>query len=202
MDQKQLEIIQKILASQHKQLEVDAITMVQKEKHVPNQEKAMKIAKEHLITENKNKFPIQEEKESEERRKYTQTFKRALEVEQKMLEIKRRQEAERKQREKEREIAEKIKREKQTKRVMDAYREQEIIMQHPEISFFEKLQKMYEKWKASQKRQNQELAKQRQLHKEFMRQLQPYNYLTNNSIKNNADQQTNQKIQKEDREER
>lgn len=91
MNQEQKELIQKILASQNKQLQVDAIKKVEeKNTSVTNPQKAIEVQKMHLVTMNKEKYPLDEEKQREEKRKYTQTFRKALEKEQKEKEEQRR----------------------------------------------------------------------------------------------------------------
>lgn len=91
MNQEQKELIQKILASQNKQLQVDAIKKVEEQKaSVTNPQKAIEVQKMHLVTMNKEKYLLDEEKQREEKKRYTQTFREALKEDQKEKEEQRR----------------------------------------------------------------------------------------------------------------
>lgn len=81
--------IQEILASQDRQLQIDAIKIIEQEENVSDKEKAFKILTQNLISQNKEFYPIQGEKAQEEKRKYTETFYKAIQEEQRKKESER-----------------------------------------------------------------------------------------------------------------
>ncbi len=78
--------IQEILASQDRQLQIDAIRMIEQENELAK-EKDLKLLNQYLISKNKETYPIKPEKVQEEKKKYTETFNKAIQEEQKEKEF-------------------------------------------------------------------------------------------------------------------
>lgn len=197
MNQEKKELIQRILASQNKQLQVDAIKMVEQGKsNVPNEKKAIKIVKEHLVRINKNKFPVLDAKQRVEKRRYTQSFKEALEEEKKKQEERKRQEEARKEEERKRQEIEKLKQQRRIDQVMRAYEAQQITLENYNPSFLERLQQAYKKWKAALENQKEVLSSQQEHHKKFMQSLQ---VPVNQTMQQHTTQNQSEKDKEEER---
>ena len=164
------EKIQEILAMNDRQLQVDAIKMVE-QGNPPNKEKTFKIIIKQLISKHKKSYPIDNEKKKEEKRKYTESFKKAVKEEQK----KKKQEKER------------LKNQVKMKKMLEAYGlDEDIIKDDKKIQeFFRKCQKeqgntksfllqVYEYIMQVRELLNEEKTKQTlPTHKDFMQRMQP-----------------------------
>ncbi len=77
--------IKDILASQEKQLEIDAILQVLEENNLEPTEASIKSAKNKLINEKKDSYLSLEQKRRDENRKYTKTYREEIKKEQETL---------------------------------------------------------------------------------------------------------------------
>jgi len=161
------EKIQEILAMNDRQLQVDAIKMVE-QGNPPNKEKTFKIIIKQLISKHKKSYPIDNEKKKEEKRKYTESFKKAVKEEQK----KKKQEKER------------LKNQVKMQKMLEAYGlEEDIIKDDKKIQeFFEKCQKDQANTKSfllqlyeyiMKVRETNDKEKSIPTHKDFMERMQP-----------------------------
>lgn len=148
MEEEKEKIINQVLASQEKQLEVDAIRLVQEARVIEEKQKLIQRFHHFLIERKKQNYTIQqEEKQREEKRKYTETFRGELKEEQ-----------ERKQKEK----REEYKKQKQTKQMIDAYEMQQMAEGRKEnytqinSSFLQKIERTIKQWVDGDKPQKKE----------------------------------------------
>ncbi len=165
MNEEEKQIIQEILATEDRQLIVDAIRIVEQE-DVRDKEKAVALLKKYFIAIKKEKYPLKEEEQQEQKRKYAQSFNYALQQERKQKEERRQAE-----------INEQQKRKMQIKRVKQAYGIEEHSEQQNNLSLLEKLRNIIIKLEKSQNIEKQVLQTQEECHRRFMKQLEsPQDY--------------------------
>lgn len=126
---KKQEKIKEILAKQDRQLEIDAIRIIENKEGIQNKEEAIKILKEYLQVVNKQNYPVSEEQEKQKKREYSESFRNALEQEKEKMEKIKKQEQEETEKEELRKQREKMK----IRRAMQAYGNQEVTLQEYEI---------------------------------------------------------------------
>lgn len=166
MDEK--EKIREVLASQEKQLEVDVIRIVEQNNvKEDKREKAIELVRKDLMRKRQENYPVDDENERLKKRQYTQTFREELENEQ------------------EAKIREKHLKEKQVKKALEAYGQQE------RGSLIDEMQKKHKKSIIENiietlKGLKQETPKQEnrvqnlKTHSEFMKELQKNTETTEN----------------------
>ncbi len=158
MNEEEKRIIQEILATQDKQLIIDAIRIVEQE-NVPNKEKAVALLKKYFTATKKENYPLKEEEQQEQKRQYAQSFGYALQQE-------RKQQEERRQAQ----ILEQQRQKMQMKKVRQAYGIEEES-EEKNISLLEKLRYILAKFEKSENREKQVLQTQEERHKELIKQL-------------------------------
>lgn len=174
MNEKEIEEkIQEILATNDRQLQVDAIRMIE-QVNPPDKRKTFKIIIKQLISKNKKSYPIDNEKKKEEKRKYTESFKIAVKEEQK----KKKQEKQEKER---------LKNQVRIKKMLKSYGLEDDVIENDEKiqEFFKKCQEdqantksfllqLYEYIMKVRKIVNEEQSKQTvPTHKDFMERMKP-----------------------------
>ena len=167
------EKIQEILATNDRQLQVDAIRMIEQGKP-PNKEKTFKIIIKQLISKHKKSYPIDNEKKKEEKRKYTESFKIAVKEEQKKIK-------------KEKQEKERLKNQVKIKKMLKSYGLEDDFIENDEKiqEFFKKCQEdqtntksfllqLYEYIMKVREMLNEEKAEQTlPTHKDFMQRMKP-----------------------------
>lgn len=159
--------IKEILASQDKQSQIDAIRITENSNiSIQNVEGIRK----ELVRRRINKFPLQDDEQRKQKRRYTQSFKEALKEE-----IKGKKEK----------IIEEQKRKIRVKQVMRAYNDQKIFMPNMVEQEGERksnliqivLERMLERLKQEERKSKESdekgLLSEKQKHQQFMESIQP-----------------------------